>query len=134
MVSGRPMFTSICIGEKGSLSNWTARHRARLVAKIIINFSPSTAITFEMAGFDADERELWDIPEARRYILVFSSELQQRGINLERLLPQTLNMIRACEEAALGRPVVVIGDQQDAVRTGVDEVIAHYEKTKHTVN
>ena len=116
------MLTVICIGERDNLSRQIARHRGRIVARTIEHIPPNNAISLEITGYDRDKRELWEIPEVRRYIITFSEELTRRGVALERLLPQTRDVIRACYAAEAGDTVVTTGTQADTVRIGVEQV------------
>jgi len=117
------MLTVFCIGERDNLSRQIARHRGRIVARAINeHIPPNNAISLEIAGYDLDKRELWEIPEVRRYVINFSEELIRRGVSLERLLPQTRDMILACCAVEAGKPVIVNGTLEDTVKIGVDQV------------
>jgi hypothetical protein len=124
------MLAMFCIGGKGDLTEETARRSARRTVKTIERrISPRMAVTLSVAGFDSDPREIWEIPEARSYVLAFADEMVKCGVNLGRvLLPQSCMMIQACLAAEFGRRVEVIGTVDDAVRTAVEQAKRNFEQ------
>ena len=124
------MLAMFCIGGKGDLDEELARRRARRLVKTLARrVSPRVAVTLDIAGFDSDPREIWEIPEARGYVLSFADEMVKRGVNLEQvLLPQTYLMIQACLAAEFGQPVQTVGTVQDAVTTAVEQAMRNYQQ------
>jgi len=123
------------IGKKGNLTAKAAKRRARHLARVIhTTVSPVTAMEMSISGYDEDERELWDIAEVRDYIIVFAETLIRAGVSLDRFIPQTQMVIKACYAKRDGVPVVVTGTQQDTVMEGVEQVLQHQRTSKRFVN
>jgi hypothetical protein len=70
------------VGEKGDLT----RTHASAAATAIINARrayPDAVVTLSFDGFDDDQREIWDIPQARTYLLdVIATAFQSLGFDL----------------------------------------------------
>ena len=61
-----------------------------VVALMVKMLSPMTAISVSLGGYDDDEREICEIPEARNYILDFAEGILKTGIPLDRFAPDTV--------------------------------------------
>lgn len=55
------------IGMRGELTRGAARHAADAWRSMLVEY-PTANVCPQIAGFDDDSRELWEIPEARDYI------------------------------------------------------------------
>ena len=60
-----------------------------------------------LAGFDDDPRELWDIAEARDFLLGYAVGILKAGIPLERFLPESVRLIKTCLAVRRGKTVIV---------------------------
>jgi hypothetical protein len=122
------MFALMIIGGKGDLSEMRAHEVAGSVALAIQRMQPVDIVEFAIDGFDDDPREVWEIPEARDYFVTFAKRLAALRVDSERILPQSMDTIRACAAARAGRTITVSGTQEDALREGVEQVLAHGRK------
>jgi hypothetical protein len=128
------MLTIICIGRRDELSRQIARERARVIARLIKAMAPHQAVTFEVAGYDTDERELWDIPEVRRYVINFAEALMRHGVSLDRLLPQSRDLIMACCAVEAGDEVVATGTVEETIEVGIAEMRDFMQATRSKLN
>jgi hypothetical protein len=67
------------IGSKGDLSARRAGESAVSV-KLIAERYPDASLSLHIDGFDDDPRELWEIPEAARFIRWFAMALESKGL------------------------------------------------------
>jgi hypothetical protein len=125
------MFALMIIGGKDDLSDARAQEVASSVAEAIYSMQPADLVEFAIDGFDDDPREIWDIPEAREYFVAFTKTLIALKVNVNNILPQTLDTIRACAAACDGQTVIVRGTREDALREGIEQVLAHERKHTH---
>src|ERR1044072_1622898 len=100
------MFGMIVIGEKGNLSQRTARKRARMMAPALKLLAPHDMVEFAVHGYDDDSREVWDIPQVRDYFVTFAEELRASGVADEHILPQTRQTIHCCFMAQAGYKII----------------------------
>jgi hypothetical protein len=125
------MITVMIIGERGNLSRRLARRRARLAAKAIKRMPPHDVVDPSIFGYDADSRELWDIPEARDYFITFIDETTAQGIPLDRWLPQTHELLAVCRATQAGHRVGVKGTVADTMRDGIDQIVRYHRSHLH---
>lgn len=82
----------IVIGGPGHLSHAAAIERARQV-KLVIDTYPLATYSLHLSGYDDDPRELWDIPEAARFVAWFADALHSLGVPPDfpdRLAPESI--------------------------------------------
>lgn len=80
------------IGGKDDLSWKRARISAAQV-KLIAERYPEASLSLHLDGFDDDPRELFQIPEAARFIAEFAADLHSRGLPprfAQRLAPESI--------------------------------------------
>jgi len=95
-------YLGIEIGCAGSLNRTNLRRAIRQMQEVITRISPLTGIDIAIGGYDDDPREIYEIPEARQYIIGFAEGMAKVGIPVERLLPVAINVIRCCLAAEAG--------------------------------
>jgi len=81
------------IGGKSDLSAKRAIESAEQV-KVIAEYYPDASLSLHLDGFDDDPRELWDIPEAARFIRQFAGWLHRLGLPPRfhaRLAPESIH-------------------------------------------
>jgi len=122
------MFIVMVIGEKRNLTSRFARTRADEAATIFRTMPRDYIVELTIQGFDDDPREIWDIPEARDYFIEFCERLEARGVQSSRILPQSLDVLRGCQATQDGKTVAVRGTQEDTIREGVEQVLAHLRR------
>ena len=66
------------IGDRAHLTQSRARETARALAEAIIKV-PQALFSIVVRGFAEDPRELWEIPEVKRYIGQFADALAAHG-------------------------------------------------------
>jgi hypothetical protein len=64
---GGRLFVPISIGARGSLSKQRARDGARAWHEAVRR-NPKAFFMISLLGYDEDPREIWEIPEAARYV------------------------------------------------------------------
>ena len=122
-------FIVLAIAGKGDLSK-AALQDAVAKTKFLNNrLSRSTALMLSLAGFDDDPRELWDIVEARNFLLAYATGIMAVGIPLERFLPESVNLIKACLAVRLGKQVTTTDD--DNLEREIQE---HQERVRRTTH
>jgi hypothetical protein len=94
-----PEAVIVQIGEKGELTRVLARDAAEAMVTAREAY-PEATLTLTVDGFDADPREIWDIPEARAYVRDFAgfAALIRPGVPLQawKLDPGSLALILVC--------------------------------------
>ena len=65
-----------------------------------------TGLSLCLGGYDDDPRELWEIPEARDFLLGYIGGILAAGIPLDRFLPESIDVIKACVAARRGMRVI----------------------------
>jgi hypothetical protein len=85
----------------------------------------ATALMLTLAGFDDDPRELWEIVEARDFLLAFAHGIVAAGVPLERFLPESVSLIKTCLAARLGKTIIV-GHEDNLAR----EIREHQERVR----
>lgn len=95
-------YLGIEIGCAGSLNRTNLRRAIRQIQELIARISPLTGIDIAIGGYDDDPREIFEIPEARRYIIGFAEGMMKVGVPIERFLPVAINVIRCCFAAEAG--------------------------------
>jgi hypothetical protein len=68
---GEGVMMPITIGVRGMLTKREARHCAALWREAVRRY-PKAYHAIHLLGFDEDPREIWDIPEAARYVRWFA--------------------------------------------------------------
>jgi hypothetical protein len=124
-------YIGIEIGVAGGLNRQALRKAIRGVQKLITHISPLTAIDIGIGGYAHDPREIYQIREARLFILDFAVGLVKAGIPLDRLLPTSVNLVRCCIAAERGVEVVVT-DTPEIDITG--DVAAHRERARRSMH
>lgn len=88
------------IGAKGHLSNATAREAAERYCKVLTTYPDIPQHMLCIAGYDDDTRELWDIPEVRKFVKDFAGWivliLGLRPLSTWRLDEASLGLILVC--------------------------------------
>lgn len=59
----------VVIGEHGALSRAHLRRSVASTATLLRQLGPSVPVMLMLGGYDNDPREIWQIPEARDYVL-----------------------------------------------------------------
>ena len=95
-------YLGIEIGCAGSLNRQNLRRAIRQMQQLIARTSPLTGIDIAIGGYDDDPREIYEIPEARQFIIGFAEGMMEAGISIERFLPVAVNVIRCCIAAEKG--------------------------------
>lgn len=121
-------YMTMLIGDAADLSTTALDNLMPSVLLILLSTSPTTAIDISIHGYDDDPRELWDIPEARAFILEFAKRITGAGIPLSRFLPSTVSLITTCDAALHGRNVHPIGSID--IDTVEEQIKAHQERVK----
>jgi hypothetical protein len=122
---------SLVIGEAGKLGAEDLREAIQKVIMLIEHIPPTTAVDITLAGYNEDPREIFQIPEARRFILGFAMGLVEAGVPLQRLLPSSVDLIRLCLAAAKGQRVEVRDDPDHDI---TQEVREHQERAKRSMH
>jgi hypothetical protein len=117
-------FINVEIGTADHMTD----HDLMMAVKFTENFAimPLIAMTVSIGGYDHDRREIWEIPEAREYMLRFATAMLARNIPLERFLPETVNIFRCCRAASTGIKVAIAEEDYDLV----EEVRNHIGQVK----
>jgi hypothetical protein len=121
------MFVNVEIGIAGHLSN--ADMLEPLQAVVELAADPSTSISLSIGGFENDPREIFEIPEARQYLLIFAAEALKRGVPTERFIPTTVSLIAGCLVAHEGGFVEL--DGHDHLTDDILEHLGRMKKTLH---
>lgn len=124
-------YMGLVIGEAGQLDARHLRKSLQDVVRLIHNVAPTTAIDIAIAGYDEDPREIFQIPEARRYVIAFAVGLVEAKIPLERLLPISVQLISICLAAEKGQEVVV---RDEPVIDVQKEIAEHQERARRKMN
>lgn len=114
------------IGDAADLSTEALDRLMPGVLVMLLATPATTAIDITISGYDDDPRELWEIPESRRFILEFAERILNNGIRLERFLPETVNLIAACHYTHRGKNV----HRVDPTETIEQQIKAHQERAK----
>lgn len=130
----RQMFRVFEIGTQGSLDPSFAQQKARSVARTMAQLSPRVSVMFSIGGYHDDRREIWDIPEARDYVIAFWMALSRLGVTNDRLLPQTVNLIKACYAVHAGHVVYTLGDIRDTKRVISEQISDHFVRKAREVH
>jgi hypothetical protein len=111
------------IGHADDLSDTTLHRMVRNVKALIQIVPSTTAIDISMGGYDEDPRGIFEIPEARRYVISFAAELMYAGVPLDRLLPTSVKVVELCLAAEQGRPVII----SDTVTIDIGRLIQEHQ-------
>lgn len=122
------------IGTKGKLSRQAARNKAHQLAQAMAVMPPTDVVDLSIGGFEDDPRELWEIPEARDFVVAFADALVAAGADMEHLLLQSHEVIACCRAAQAGKPVVIRGTREDTIREGVEQILSHLQAGERKVN
>lgn len=123
-------YIGIEIGVAGSLNRQALRKAVRGVQKLIDRISPMTAIDIAIGGYDNDPREIFQIPEARHFILEFAVALVKAGIPMGRLLPTSVRLVGYCVMTERGTDVAVTGEPEIDI---VNDVKEHRERARRSM-
>lgn len=128
------MFRVFEIGTKGSLDPSIARQKARSVARDMAQLSPRVSVMFSIGGYHDDRREIWDIPKARDYVIAFWMALSGLGVTNDRLLPQTVNLIKACYWSRAGQVIYTLGSVSDTKQVLSEQISDHFVRKAREVH
>lgn len=117
------------IGHANDLSDTTLHRVVRSVKALIQIVPPTTAIDISIGGYDQDPRGIFEIPEARRYMISFAAELMYAGIPLDRLLPTSVKAVELCLAAEQGRPVII----SDMITIDIERLIQEHQERARKV-
>jgi hypothetical protein len=90
------------IGSKGEMDRRAMA--AAVLAWRALKIEKNTAIVMHFGGYDDDPRELWEIPEVRRFVQKFCAKTNAH--EHPQVEPQSRNWLLACGADPL-RPVIV---------------------------
>lgn len=124
-------YVGIQIGVAGQLDRKALRTAIRNTQKVIANVAPTTAIDIAIGGYDEDPREIYEIPEARRFVLGYAVGLTKAGIPLERLLPVSVHLIRLCVGAERGQKIILTDKPEIDIG---EQLKAHRERARRSMN
>jgi hypothetical protein len=123
-------YLAVEIGMAGALNQQALREAIRHMQTIVARISPLTAIEFAIGGYDDDPREIYEIPEARAYLLGFALGMKRAGIPTDRFLPVSINVIRCCLAAERGEEVHKLDEPLIDIR---DELRDYQARVKRTM-
>lgn len=95
------------VGWKGKLDQAHAKQSAGEVAVLMENSGPNLGVALVVGGFDDVDLELFDIPEACRFLVWVGKDLVRRKVDFTRLLPETVSLLKGCQERQNGRKVIL---------------------------
>jgi len=124
-------YLGIQIGVAGELDRAALRRAIKHTRTVIANISPLTAIDIGIGGYDDDPREIFEIPEARRFVIAYAVGLTKAGIRLERLLPTSVDLIRLCVAAEQGRKITITDEPEIDI---AEQLKAHQERARRSMN
>lgn len=124
-------YLGIQIGVAGKLDRAALRTAIRSTQKLIAHISPLTAIDIALGGYDDDPREIYEIPEARRFVMAYAVGLLKVGVPLERLLPVAVHLVRLCVAAEKGEKIIITDEPEIDIR---EQLEAHKERARRSMN
>jgi hypothetical protein len=130
-MSERADYLALTIGHAGRLGAKDLRKAIKNGLLIIHRISPLTAIDIGIGGYDDDPREIWEIPEARRFVIGFANGLLTAGIPLDRLLPVSVHMIKVCLAAEHGQTITPTDEPEIDIG---DQLREHQERARRQMN
>lgn len=120
-------FLGIQIGTAGSLDAKALQQAVTNTLIVIGTLSPLTGISVAVGGYDDDPREIFEIVEAREYVLDFFAGIIQAGVPIDRFLPDTIHLVELCYAAEKGMEIVLHKDITDL------DIIRHLEEYQERV-
>lgn len=124
-----PEFIILAIGVADDLSRAALKDAVAKTKSVNDRLPRSTALMLTLDGFDDDPRELWEIAEARDFLLAFAAGIIQAGIPLERFLPESVRLITACLATRRGKTVIVNDDDKLA-----QELLEYQQRVRRSTN
>ncbi len=98
-------FINVEIGVAGQFTEANVKIAAQGFMFATSVTSPTTVVAVSIGGYDDDPRELWDIEEARKYILRFAHLISTNGIRPSKLFYESWELIKACVAKEEGKSV-----------------------------
>jgi hypothetical protein len=124
-------YVGLQIGHAGKLDRRHLKQAIQHALKLIRTLSPTTPIDLAIGGYDDDPRQIYEIPEARRYVLEFVEGLDKAGVTIERFLPVAVNFIRLCADVEAGKTVTVSGEPEIDI---ADQVEAYRKRVRRSMH